>query len=110
MQPLVKTLGERPRCQAEPEDRFEIDDKGKDLGKATAGEYWNLTAIRETEGCLEILGNLPGSGMMSVAKSWLERVEEELPVAAVFSSLSGILCVGHNMRSVDAPETEIVHV
>jgi hypothetical protein len=25
-------------------------------------------------------------------------------------SLSGILCVGHNMRSVHAPETEIVHV
>jgi hypothetical protein len=25
-------------------------------------------------------------------------------------SLSGILCVGHNMRSVHAPETEVVHV
>jgi hypothetical protein len=25
-------------------------------------------------------------------------------------SLSGILCVGHNMRSVDAPKTEIVHL
>jgi hypothetical protein len=25
-------------------------------------------------------------------------------------SLSGILCVGHNMRSVHAPETEIIHV
>jgi hypothetical protein len=26
------------------------------------------------------------------------------------ASLSGILCVGHNMRSVHAPETEIVDV
>ena len=25
-------------------------------------------------------------------------------------SLSGILCVGHNMRSVHAPKTETVHV
>jgi len=25
-------------------------------------------------------------------------------------SLSGILCVGHNMRSVDAPKTEVVYV
>jgi hypothetical protein len=31
-------------------------------------------------------------------------------VGTSFMSLSGILCVGHNMRSVHAPQTEIVAV
>jgi hypothetical protein len=26
------------------------------------------------------------------------------------ASLSGVLCVGHNMRSVDAPKTKVVDV
>ena len=51
------------------------------------------------------------------AKDTLVRAEEDGDGDGVFDkwetyegSLSGILCVGHNMRSVYAPQTENVHV
>ena len=38
------------------------------------------------------------------------RIEDAEAIAAILKSLSGILCVGHNMRSADAPKIEIVDV
>ena len=41
---------------------------------------------------------------------WLVGLCTLFAVLTAATSLSEILCVGHNMRSVDAPKTEIVPV
>ena len=58
-----------------------------------------------------VLGFVVQMAVLSLLTSWAGLgADVAVGLAVLAASLSGILCVGHNMRSVDAQKTEVVPV
>jgi hypothetical protein len=98
-----------------------IHETGHALNNAALGPWFGVSnVLQNTLGTIvgqgtrgtygEMLAESHARGSNTSGRMWVDFWAPYIGPSTPAASLSGISCVGHNMRSVHAPKTEIVHV